>query len=270
MTVWDSYWEGSTVAEALARIEAESSSLRFRRITRALGDRLGTLAELDVVELGAGVGTTSIALARLGARITLIDESLPALAAARATLDAAGCAGEVVQADLFAPDIDRAGRYDVAMSFGVAEHFRGDMRRETLAAHLRWVRPGGVAVVAVPNRLCPSYRVWKWWLERRGRWDFGYEEPFLPSELRRLARSVRGREVEVLGSSAIGDALRFATPMIAHRLTAGRLRLPSLETPSPVDPLLSYALAVVYTAPAGYAVQQHSHTSRRCSSARTF
>ena len=250
-TVWDTLWESATVDDAAARVEAEERSLRFRRIVNSLTRRLGGLDGTGVVELGAGIGTTAIALAKRGAVVTLVDESDAALAAADAAVAAAGCEAQLVKGDLFAPDDEQAARFDVAMSFGVAEHFAGARRADVLRAHLHWLRPGGIAVVGVPNSLCPTYRAWKWWLERKGEWAFGYEEPFHPRELRRLAREVGGVDVEIVGSSAVGDALQFATPMVAHRLSGGRLRLPTLHVPSPLDPVLGYALNVIYAAPPG-------------------
>lgn len=247
--IWDRYWETSTVDDALRRVEEEQLSRRFAALTSSLLTRLGSLQGRRFVELGAGAGTTAIAFARRGGEITLVDNSAPALTAGERATAAAQVKADVVDADLFEPPAEHAERYDVAMSFGVAEHFVGDERTRILAAHLRWLRPGGVAVVSVPNSLCPTYRIWKWWLERTGRWQFGFEDPFRPGELRRLVEDVGGEDVQLVGSSAVGDLLRFATPMLAHRASGGRLRLPDLQTSSPLDPILGYALAAVFNRP---------------------
>ena len=89
----------------------------------------------------------------------------------------------------------------------------------------------------------------EWWLERTGRWQFGYEQPFTPVELRRAGALAGAVDLEIIGSSAIGDALRFATPMVAAKLSRGRVRPPEVELGSPLDRYLGYALTLVATKP---------------------
>jgi 2-polyprenyl-3-methyl-5-hydroxy-6-metoxy-1,4-benzoquinol methylase len=247
--VWDRYWQTTDSSDALKRVAAEERSLRFRRLTEALHRRVGPLEGKRFVELGAGAGTTSISYARRGANVTLVDRSDPALTAAEEAFAAANCDATIMKADLFAPPDEIAGSFDVAMSFGVAEHFAGPERLRVIAAHLAWLKPGGTAVVSVPNSLCPTYRVWKWWLERTDRWIFGFEQPFSPLELRQHARAAGGETVEILAGSAIGDLGRFATPMLVHRLTGGRARLPDVHVRSPADGMLAYVLVAVFARP---------------------
>src|SRR5207249_1744272 len=88
------------------------------------------------------------------------------------------------------------GRFDVSMSFGLCEHFLDERRRGVVAAHLNCVRAGGIAMLGVPNRRSPVYRIWMGTLKRRGSWPLGTEEPFSPAELARLAREAGGDPLE--------------------------------------------------------------------------
>jgi SAM-dependent methyltransferase len=249
LDIWNDYWRTTSVTDAFNRVAQEERSLRFRRLEDELAQRLGPLAGLRTVELGAGPGVTSLALARRGAGVTLVDRVPSALEIASELARKMGVKVELVGADLFKPPPEHVGSFDVALSFGVAEHFEGDERKRVVLAHLEWLRPGGVAVVSVPNRLCPTYRLWKWWLQRKDLWPYGYEEPFTPQELRHIGHALGGVDITLIASSAIGDLLRFATPMVVHKASRGRVALPAVEAPSPFDTLFGYAITLVLSKP---------------------
>ena len=63
--------------------------------------RLGEVAGLDVVHLQCHIGTDTLSLARLGARVTGLDFSGAALDAARALFSDCGAEGTFVEADLY-------------------------------------------------------------------------------------------------------------------------------------------------------------------------
>lgn len=54
---------------------------------------------------------------------------------------------DVHEGDMF--DVELPARYDVVLSAGLVEHFSDPT--EALARHRRWLAPGGVVVVTVPN-----------------------------------------------------------------------------------------------------------------------
>ncbi|MGB7789990.1 MAG: methyltransferase domain-containing protein, partial [Terrimicrobiaceae bacterium] len=68
---------GYSIDALLERPDAVSRVVAFDR------ERLGDLSGLDVVHLQCHIGTDTISLARLGARVTGLDFSPSALAAAR-------------------------------------------------------------------------------------------------------------------------------------------------------------------------------------------
>lgn len=76
--------------------------------------RLGDVAGLDVVHLQCHIGTDTLSLARLGARVTGLDFSGAALAAARDLFGTCDEEGTFVEADLYeAVDALGAGRFDL-------------------------------------------------------------------------------------------------------------------------------------------------------------
>ncbi len=99
---------GYSIDALLERPDAVSRVVAFDR------ERLGNLSGLDVVHLQCHIGTDTISLARLGARVTGLDFSPSALAAARQLAERAG-----VEIELIESDVDRAvealgaGRFDL-------------------------------------------------------------------------------------------------------------------------------------------------------------
>jgi len=120
------------------------------------------------------------------------------------------------------------------MSFGLCEHFLGERRLAAVAAHLELARPGGLALLGVPNRLAPAYRLWMAALKRRGTWPLGTEEPFSAGELAALAGAAGGEPLEpVYGSfaaSLVGHGVNQALYKLGRRgLRVRQVRVPVLD-----------------------------------------
>lgn len=60
-----------------------------------------------------------------------------------------GVEGEVICADLFSPPEHMLGKYDVVVSFGVAEHFEDTSK--CLRAMSKLLKPGGLLITNIPN-----------------------------------------------------------------------------------------------------------------------
>ena len=79
--------------------------------------RLGGLQGLDAVHLQCHIGTDTISLARLGARVTGVDLSEPAIVEARKLALAAGGDATFVQSELYAaPEALGDGRFDLVFT----------------------------------------------------------------------------------------------------------------------------------------------------------
>jgi SAM-dependent methyltransferase len=105
--------------------------------------RLGDITGLDAVHLQCHIGTDTVSLARLGARMTGLDFSAPALEQGRRLAAAAGVDVEFVESDLYgAPDALGGERFDLVYTGIGAICWLPDIRRwaEVVASVLR---PGG-------------------------------------------------------------------------------------------------------------------------------
>jgi SAM-dependent methyltransferase len=105
--------------------------------------RLGEIAGLDAVHLQCHIGTDTVSLARLGARMTGLDFSAPALEQGRQLAAAAGVDVEFVESDLYAaPGVLGRERFDLVYTGIGALCWLPDIRRwaEVVASVLR---PGG-------------------------------------------------------------------------------------------------------------------------------
>ena len=195
--VWDRIWSRPPSAEKDATILArELRSRRWSLITDRLTREFGSLQDLRTIELGSGRGDLSVLLAQQGARVTLLDANDSALSRARTRFEALGLTADYVKGDLLAPDASWSSRFDVSLSSGVIEHFRGEDRTEAVRAHHVALRSGGLAVVSVPYAWCVPYRIWKCYLELRSWWPYGMEIPYSRRELRRCAARVGFADAE--------------------------------------------------------------------------
>ena len=76
--------------------------------------RLGDISGLDAVHLQCHIGTDTVSLARLGAQMTGVDFSEPAVEAARALAEATGASARFVVSELYdAPDALGPERFDL-------------------------------------------------------------------------------------------------------------------------------------------------------------
>ncbi len=195
--VWDRLWRDEpSRAKDNALLARERAGPRFSEMVAKLTARFGAIEGLRTIELGSGRGDLSILLAELGARVTLVDTSARALEQARARFDRLGLSAELREADLF--DVPAAVKnFEVALSSGVIEHFRGDDRTQAIRAHYGVVRSGGMAVISVPHARCVPYRIWKKYLELRRWWPYGMEIPYRKRELAGRAEAAGFLQTEV-------------------------------------------------------------------------
>jgi len=79
--------------------------------------RLGSVSEMDVVHLQCHIGTDTLSLARLGARMTGLDFSTPALDVAKSLADDTGADIRYVEAEVYrAPDVLGEGHFDMVFT----------------------------------------------------------------------------------------------------------------------------------------------------------
>lgn len=105
--------------------------------------------ELDYLELGCAPGQYTAALAEgTPWAISGIDYSDDA-AVFLETLATVGKEAKLYRLDMFQERVP--AQFDVVISIGLVEHFRGSLLDEVFALHDSYLRPGGVLVLMVPN-----------------------------------------------------------------------------------------------------------------------
>ncbi len=126
---------------AVARFAAEPGFLS--EVVRFDVPRLGDIAGLRGVHLQCHIGTDTVSLARLGASMTGLDFSEPAVAAARSLAAATGADATFVKAEVYdAPDVLRRGGFDLVYTgIGALCWLPGVRRWAGVVAAL--LRPGG-------------------------------------------------------------------------------------------------------------------------------
>ncbi len=150
--LWDNVWDKpSTVEKLLYTVAKEERLIRWQRMEAMIRERFGTFEGLSVIEIGAGRGTNAALMAQRGAQVTVLDDSDSALERAKRLFDALALDVELVNDDaLDLPDSLR-DRFDVSMSFGLAEHFLDERLKRPAGSRARRCQPGA-CVSARRNR----------------------------------------------------------------------------------------------------------------------
>jgi SAM-dependent methyltransferase len=255
--VWQNIWEHQDVSLQgdLALIEYELQTRRWSQVLNTLENHKASFPNPNspaVIELGSGIGDASLILAKkLHASITLIDNNDLVLSKARKRFDTHGFLAKAINFD-FLKDLPEefCKQYDISISLGVAEHFQYDERIEVFRKHFTVLRPGGITVISVPNRLSWPYRYWKWNLERQEKWIYGFEKPFSPRELHQFAKAVGFVNISISGSSfyeALYKYLLVDRPRLRNILMSilgGQIRKSSV-----VDSQWGYSLTLIAQRP---------------------
>lgn len=143
-THWDDNWSGEISQRPLSRLNVAN-----RDIDQLFRRELAGRAAPDVIEIGGAPGKMLVHVERtFGARGTGIDYSEVGCRAAEVYLKAHGSTATMLCRDVLQGPI--AGlNADFVYSMGVVEHFADPTAM--VEAHLRLVRPGGKAVITLPN-----------------------------------------------------------------------------------------------------------------------
>jgi SAM-dependent methyltransferase len=211
---WDEFWASSP--------GMEDTYANDGRLVAFLLSRLDVRGK-RVLEVGAGTGRDSLALAENGAEVWTLDYSDESL---RLMQQGAGERIHIVCGDARAIPF-RDGTFDVVFHQGLLEHFRAPL--EILAENRRVLRSGGHLLVDVPQRY-HYYTAMKHALMAVDRWFAGWETEFSAGELRALMQEA-GFDVEALYGENLHPPVwyRGARRML---LTVG-IRLPMFPLSSP-------------------------------------
>lgn len=189
-----------------------------------LVSHIGDPAGKRIIEVGCGSGYTSLALARKGARIALLDLSPQALKVAADGFAKAGLpAPELYNQDALKNTLP-SDTFDATWNGGVIEHFYDPGKELLIKEMLRITRPGGKVIVLVPNRACWEFQIVQAWLKLRGTWTYGFEDDMSQWRLKRMCERLGIRNCTTY---AFNPVLGWRwIPKVGHRLT----RLLGMET----------------------------------------
>ncbi len=121
-------------------------------IYRKVIDTFQKFENLNVIELGCGSGKVSLLFSLLGAKATLVDYNEKQLSSAKFAHKHFGLNPRIIKGNILNLSEEVRGKYDVAMSFGTAEHFWNSDRQAIFNIHAEVLRKGGLVIMWVPNR----------------------------------------------------------------------------------------------------------------------
>src|SRR3990167_3322254 len=191
-TVWDKYWQKTKFDDELI-----VRNLKNSYFWRELKEKIGSFKNLRIIELGSGRGEMSLLMALEGANVTLVDESKYALEEAKKLYKKFNCKVNLIQKNIF--DIKRAN-FDIALSFGLAEHFEDEMRAEIFKKHYDLIKKNGMIIVSIQNARCFPYQIYKFLAKLFRVWKYGTEIPYSKKELGKIAKNLEIKKYEIVES----------------------------------------------------------------------
>lgn len=210
--IWDAWHKPMSLDEDIYYLIKEENSIRWQRMEKIVTEQFGGFKGLRVIEIGSGVGTNAALMAKRGAQVTVLDYSDMAIKRGKEFFERNKLNALFVHADVFSLPEELRGAYDISMSFGLAEHFKGNDRQTIISAHLSLLKKGCVSFIAVPHCANPLYRLYKFACQSTGLWTAGEEYPYSRKEMRGIMK-----KLEIKNYSFFGDSLyasyHFVNPM---------------------------------------------------------
>ncbi|WP_060674933.1 class I SAM-dependent methyltransferase [Rossellomorea vietnamensis] len=166
--LWDSIWSNQGDLD---------ENVFFKCVVDAIIENSNFRVEnLKILEAGAGTGTSSLQLAKLGAHVTLVDYSMVAIEKMKKMYNRNQIEADFICGDI--REIDRASdSYDIVFNSGVLEHFSYSKQVNILKEMTRICKTNGLILTMNPNAKCLLYRIWKQTLESQDQWIYGEEYP---------------------------------------------------------------------------------------------
>ena len=205
VTVWDKYWQENKFDDDLI-INNLKNSYFWKQLKENITKHFGSFKSLRIIELGAGRGEMSLLMAQEGANITLIDESEYALKEAMKLYKKYNCKVNLLQRDIF--NIKK-GNFDIALSFGLAEHFKGEKRFEVFNKHYDLIKENGLIILSVPNSRCFPYQIYKFLTQLLRLWKYGIEISYSIKELEEISKRLDIKKYNIYKSSFLNAFYHF-------------------------------------------------------------
>ena len=149
---WDQWWQRTPLPLPIDPCRPGLKNYPYRSFHRYFSEVLGKDSgrQRRLIEVGCAQSVFLPYFARhLGFQVAGLDQSELGCERARRILDREGVDGQIYRADLFDPPSALLGGFDVAISFGVVEHF--DDTSRPLAAIAALLKPDGKVLTLIPN-----------------------------------------------------------------------------------------------------------------------
>ncbi|OHB60351.1 MAG: hypothetical protein A2167_00340 [Planctomycetes bacterium RBG_13_46_10] len=155
---WDTVWSMLPRSDSVMAWIRHKWQWKLNRFLCRQLDALGKRDSIDVLELGCAPGTMLERIYRLRPQHRLhgIDFSIDGIEMCRARLKAKRIPATVYHGDI--RTIELPPIYQMIVSFGLLEHFQDPI--EVLHCHCRFLAPGGIVLVTVPNFAVPIVHTW--------------------------------------------------------------------------------------------------------------
>jgi SAM-dependent methyltransferase len=167
MSMWDTYWRHADTTSWQPHKEIADTIIAL------------DVAGKRVLEVGAGTGVDSIAIAERGAHAVVLDLSREALILARHNSQSNGVTLLGIQGDAFRMPFP-SGAFDIVFHQGLLEHFKNPV--PLLLENRRVLKRGGHLLVDVPQKY-HFYTVEKHLRMLLGKWPFGWETEYSIGQL---------------------------------------------------------------------------------------
>lgn len=138
---WDTLWKTHRVSDKITRFNL----LSFYEIKKHIN-----LTGLNTIEVGCGTGSLSLLFSQVAKSVTLLDYTENSLKLAKVLFQTrciSNCS--FVQDDLF--DLHHDKKYDLVISSGLLEHFKGKELLTCLNAHKHLAKKNGSVVIIAPS-----------------------------------------------------------------------------------------------------------------------
>lgn len=187
--LWSSVWSNFGFKDHLFQLKRTQNSILWQKIEKIILDYFGSFENLRIIEIGGGGSSANVVLCGLqGAKVSILNYSLKALENSKKFLNKHNVKADFILQDALKIDASLKNSFDVVMSFGLAEHFKGESRKKIIKAHFDLLKKGGIAFIAVPNKYHPLYQFYKLIARIFGAWGFGEEYAFSRRELKKLSK----------------------------------------------------------------------------------
>ena len=175
---WENLYKRSDFDKEVARIKSILSNKELIKEYYSFAKLMldNNLKVKSCVEFGAGTGQYSLILKKLGLieTATLIDWDKNVLGMAKDLFTAFHEKCEIIEADLL--KFNSGKKYDLCISGGLIEHFKGDEQKRIVDLHKSIAR---YSILEYPFNT-PTYWIMRTLMTIKNgfSWPFGYEKPF--------------------------------------------------------------------------------------------